>query len=122
MNDYERNIVPCNGCFACCRNQRVVLRPDDRKDFYKTIPSRKGNNGPLEQMLAHKPNGDCHYLDRRKRRCSIWKDAPLACKEFDCRKWLGNFDVADKLAILHDVDGEVALAAVQLLVKEKCNP
>jgi Fe-S-cluster containining protein len=116
----ERAIVPCNGCKACCKKQRVVLREGDRKDFYQTVPNRKGNDGPLELMLAHKTNGDCWYLGRYG--CSIWKDAPLACKEFDCRKWWQTFSLEERKAILGDVDAEVAMAAASLLVKEKCSP
>ena len=55
--------VPCNGCTLCC--QRDLLFP-----------------GHL--MLAHKPNGDCIYLDR-EHGCTIHDCRPRMCREMDCR-------------------------------------
>ena len=58
----NRNTVPCDGCAACCRGERIILRPEDDKELYVVIPTRKGNDGQIEFMLPHKPNGDCYYL------------------------------------------------------------
>ena len=57
----ERFTVPCNGCAACCP-RADHLRAEDDKEFYVVIPTRKGNDGPIEFVLPHKPNGDCYYL------------------------------------------------------------
>jgi Fe-S-cluster containining protein len=55
----ERFTVPCNGCAACCRRERIILRAEDDKELYVVIPSRKGNDGPIEFVLPHKPDGRC---------------------------------------------------------------
>ena len=112
----ERFTVPCNGCAACCRRERIILRAEDDKELYVVIPTRKGNDGPIEFVLPHKPNGDCYYPayggDGRSE-CSIWDHAPTACREFDCRKWWASFDPTQQEALLLDyLDSDVALAAM----------
>ena len=92
------------------------LRAEDDKELYVVIPTRKGNDGPIEFVLPHKPNGDCYYLayggDGRSE-CSIWDHAPTACREFDCRKWWASFDPTQQEALLLDyLDSDVALAAM----------
>ena len=103
--------VPCNGCTACCKGQRIIL--DMEKDCwraYRTEPTRKGNDGPVELMLAHKPNGDCIYLAADG--CSIHGSAPIACQQFDCRLWVIGFKSA--LAI-SPLDRDCANAAMERL-------
>ena len=48
----ERFTVPCNGCAACCRRERIILRAEDDKELYVVIPTRKGNDGPIEFVIA----------------------------------------------------------------------
>jgi hypothetical protein len=38
---------------------------------------------PGALMIAHKPNGDCIYLDEKC--CSIHDHAPSLCRSADCR-------------------------------------
>jgi hypothetical protein len=83
---------------ACCKNQRVILGPEDEDWFYIVVPTRKGNDGPVEFMLAHHANGDCYYLTDNG--CAIWDRAPFACREFDCRKWWNGFDERQKIAVM----------------------
>ena len=103
--------VPCNGCQACCKLERVILSPEngDDPELYLTVPTKKGNDGPVEWMLAHQVNGDCIYLD--KHGCSIHGKAPWACRQFDCRKWLLGFPEAEWGAMERDIDGDVVRAA-----------
>lgn len=104
------NIVPCNGCMACCKHERIILHPEhDQPLKYLTVPTRKGDGEPA-LMLRHKPNGECIYL--AKDGCSIHGDAPWACRQFDCRKWLLGFPEAmQELLTPDDIDGEVIAAA-----------
>lgn len=72
--------VPCNGCTLCCHNDLVRLLPGDDETRYLTEPH------PLfqgQRMLAHKPNGDCIYLNEFG--CGIHGYAPRQCREMDCR-------------------------------------
>jgi hypothetical protein len=83
--------------------------------LYVVIPTRKGNDGQIEFMLPHKPNGDCYYLSYvggGRSKCSIWDHAPAACREFDCRKWWASFNPTQQEALLFDhLDSDVVLAA-----------
>ena len=58
--------VPCNGCTLCCQGDAVRLQPEDSVTEYRTEPHPYI---PGARMLAHKPNGECIYLDERG--CSI---------------------------------------------------
>lgn len=49
--------------------------------MYQTVPH---DHFKGELMLAHKPNGDCVYLELGG--CSIQATKPLMCKEMDCRR------------------------------------
>lgn len=72
--------VPCNGCTLCCRKDAVRLLPADDPSEFKTEPHPYW---PGEVMLAHKPNGDCIYLEPGG--CSIHDRRPQMCREMDCR-------------------------------------
>lgn len=69
--------VPCGGCHACCKQDRVTLGPSDDLDSFKWH---------LEfgrPTLDRKPNGECTYLTDRG--CSIHGAQPDICRRFDCR-------------------------------------
>lgn len=70
----DRNDVNCDGCSACCVNERVILSPaaGDDPDAYWTNLTEI--NGSMETVLAHKPNGECVYLT--KKGCAIHDRAP----------------------------------------------
>ena len=72
--------VPCNGCTLCCQGDAVRLEAEDLTMGYQTEahPYIKG-----ALMLAHKPNGDCIYVNERG--CSIHDRAPSLCRTADCR-------------------------------------
>lgn len=72
--------VPCNGCTLCCQGDAIRLLPEDRAEEYETVPHPRV---PGALMLAHKPNGDCVYLDENG--CSIHGRAPSLCRSADCR-------------------------------------
>lgn len=76
---------PCNGCTLCCETDTIIVdaaRGDD-PDQYELRDLGDGI-----KALAQKPNGDCVYLDRATG-CTIHAQAPMVCREFDCRGlWL----------------------------------
>lgn len=72
-----RATVPCDGCTACCRNEAVILTPEDDASQYETEPSRLG------PRLKRKADGSCFYLGDSG--CTIHGRAPVMCKVYDCR-------------------------------------
>lgn len=111
MQASERNVVPCEGCTACCKRERIILVPEHGDDpfAYFVTPTRRGD-GEIQYMLRHKPNGDCVYLGANG--CSIHDRAPWACRQFDCRRWLAGFPEAMQDMLLpDDLDGAVLAAA-----------
>ncbi len=72
--------VPCNGCTLCCQGDAIRLEEEDRAEEFRT---ELHPYVPGALMLAHKPNGDCVYLDEHG--CSIHGRAPSLCRTADCR-------------------------------------
>lgn len=71
--------VPCNGCTLCCKNDLVRLMIHEVTKYeHEPHPFL-----PNSYMLAHKPNGDCHYLTENG--CSIHETKPIMCRTMDCR-------------------------------------
>jgi hypothetical protein len=118
----ERSVVPCNGCTACCRDERIMLFPEhgDDVDSYDTVPSTmndalRAKYGDGRRMLRHKPDGSCIYLGEAG--CTIWQRAPQICRAFDCRKWFRKFTRNERRELLHKgvMDRAVIKAAQQRL-------
>jgi Fe-S-cluster containining protein len=72
--------TPCNGCTLCCHGDAIRLLPGDDPTAYQTVPH---DHDARFLMLAHKPNGDCIYLDEHG--CTIHATKPQMCREMDCR-------------------------------------
>jgi len=93
--------VPCNGCTLCCQGDAVRLEPEDLAMNYLTEahPYIQG-----AMMIAHKPNGECIYLDDHG--CSIHDRAPSLCRTADCRSLAAriDFESAKKLHLLGRMD------------------
>lgn len=107
--------VPCDGCTACCRGERVILAPSDDPSTYLTVPAELDDGTPA-LMLDHKPNGDCIYLEDGG--CSIHDRAPWACREFDCVKWwLATPEACIELLTPDDHRGEVLEAGIRLFLR-----
>jgi Fe-S-cluster containining protein len=77
-------LVPCGTCTVCCQSDAIFLHPECGDD-YRKYQVEIADDGRV--MLAHKPNGDCIYLDREKG-CTNWADRPTICREMDCREVL----------------------------------
>ena len=87
--------VSCNGCTLCCQGDAVRLEPEDMAMGYQT-ESHPYIPGAL--MVAHKPNGECVYLDERG--CTIHDHAPSLCRIADCRSLAARIDF-DGATLLH---------------------
>lgn len=85
------NIVPCNGCRACCYGP-VTIHPalgDDPSKYELTIIQDVGI------MIKRREDGSaaCRYLADNG--CGIWKDRPALCRAFDCRIYARLFAAID---------------------------
>jgi hypothetical protein len=81
--------VPCDGCTLCCQGDAVRLEPEELLMNFSTEPHPAL---PGARMIAHKPNGDCIYLDDHG--CSIHDHAPALCRIADCRGPAARLDFA----------------------------
>lgn len=79
--------VPCDGCTACCKNELVILHPEDG-DIAARYRTRHVEHpfiaGKIVDVLLHKDNAECFYLGASG--CTIYATRPAMCKSFDCRK------------------------------------
>ena len=93
--------VPCNGCTLCCQGDAVRLETEDLGEGYHTEP-HPYIAGAV--MIAHKPNGECVYLDERG--CTIHNTAPSLCRTADCRGIAArlNFETAKALHAMGRID------------------
>jgi Fe-S-cluster containining protein len=79
--------VPCGDCTGCCTSgYSIQLRPDDSKALARIPPellvSAAGfRRGDL--TMAPLPDGVCPMLHAGK--CSIYRDRPQTCLDYDCR-------------------------------------
>ena len=86
--------VPCNGCTLCCQGDAIRLLKEDDPSEYLTEPH---SFIPGALMLAHKPNGDCIYVNENG--CSIHNRAPSLCKTADCRALAFRYDFETALKL-----------------------
>ena len=116
--------VPCNGCTLCCQGDAVRLEAEDNASDYQTEPHPYIPGAP---MLAHKPNGECVYLNERG--CSIHGHAPALCRIADCRSlaFRLNYESARQLHLMGRLDirvwqqGRKLLEAMQAQKAGKTN-
>jgi hypothetical protein len=97
----KTTFVPCNGCTLCCQGDAIRLTEEDNPADYIT---ELHPYIPNALMLAHKPNGDCIYLDEKG--CSIHDRAPALCRSADCRSIAlkYDFDTAMQLHQMKRID------------------
>ena len=81
MNIEERRkqpaAVPCNGCTACCKHDRVFLGPKDDPKAYRWHVE------DVYAVLDRNEDGSCVYLTPAG--CGIHGSAPDICRRMDCR-------------------------------------
>lgn len=85
MTRHTRKIVACDGCTLCCRNDAIVLHPEDGDDpaQYRTTAIPHPLTGRPVLMLAKAADGNCVYLDPASG-CTIHDRAPAVCRTFSC--------------------------------------
>ncbi|MEJ0023503.1 MAG: YkgJ family cysteine cluster protein [Alphaproteobacteria bacterium] len=80
--------MPCDGCTLCCKNDQIILRPEDGDDldFYDWEPIASAlYPGQSSPALKRDPaTGNCVYL--RDSGCSIHERAPAICRRFHCAR------------------------------------
>ena len=110
--------VPCNGCTLCCQGDAVRITEEDNADGYLT---ESHPYIPNALMIAHKPNGDCIYLNDTG--CSIHDRAPSLCRSADCRSLAlkYDFDTAMQLHKMKRIDIRVWDKGKDLLKEMKQN-
>lgn len=109
-------IVPCQGCRLCCQGDAVRLEEEDLARGYESEPHPYI---PGALMLAHKPNGDCVYLDDHG--CTIHGRAPALCRSADCRSVALRYDLqaAQTLHMMGRLSFDVWDKGNQLLAEMK---
>ena len=117
-NGLKIKFVPCNGCTLCCQGDAVRITEEDNADEYLTEPHPYIPNA---LMIAHKPNGDCIYLNDTG--CSIHDRAPSLCRSADCRSLAlkYDFDTAMQLHKMKRIDIRVWDKGKDLLKEMKQN-
>ena len=95
--------VPCGSCHACCKAPW----------FVKLMPWEQEDHGGVE-VLPHKDNGECIYLEEGK--CSLFESPrrPYTCRTFDCRNKLKEWDARGRPELQPDL-GPVIWAAIRLV-------
>ncbi len=87
--------VPCGACSKCCTDLSPILTPEEfmtGKYIYTLITSPIDNKPTI--AIPRNENGCIYYINKK---CSIYNDRPLACRQFDCRK--GHYPKFKELAL-----------------------
>ncbi len=79
--------VPCGDCTGCCTSgYSLQLRPDDKRALAAIPPERlvSAPGFPRGHLtMPALPDGLCPMLHSGK--CSIYRDRPQTCLDYDCR-------------------------------------
>jgi Fe-S-cluster containining protein len=79
--------VPCGSCVGCCvSSYPIPLRPGDRVALAR-LPAqfllRVASSPSGDSLMGFRDDGTCPmYADQQ---CSIYKDRPQTCRDYDCR-------------------------------------
>jgi Fe-S-cluster containining protein len=84
----DQNVIPCDGCTACCKTEQVILRPeagDDVASFdVEYIASALYPGRMVPALKRHPRSGYCIYL--RDDGCAIHGRAPATCRRYHCAR------------------------------------
>ncbi len=91
----------CTGCNAGCCTMPVEIKSsdvirlglateDEFEQSRKKVAKRLIKEGIVSSyrestdlfMLTSRPNGDCYYLDKKTRLCTVYEIRPGVCREF----------------------------------------
>ncbi len=85
--DLPESDVPCQtiNCTLCCELLSPYLTESEFKSG-KYVYTFLNSDDPTKPVIAvPKSKNGCFYLGEDKR-CTIYNDRPLACRQFDCRQ------------------------------------
>jgi uncharacterized protein len=79
--------VPCGDCVGCCVSSYFIpIRPRDHKALSKipvcvlvNVPDQPSGHA----MMGYLADGSCPML--KGSQCSIYRDRPQTCRDYDCR-------------------------------------
>jgi len=95
LHDTLKDTSPsCSTCAACCCRLEVLLTDEPNIPFYLTEQDRWGG-----WVMRRLDDGWCAALDRNSMRCTIYRDRPRPCREFE----LGGEDCLDERAQMDQV-------------------
>jgi len=84
----DQNAIPCDGCTQCCKNDQVILRPEDGDDLslYDWEPIASAlYPGRTSAALKRDPvTGHCVYLGETG--CTIHDKRPAICRRYHCAR------------------------------------
>jgi Fe-S-cluster containining protein len=86
--DIEESDVPCTkiGCTLCCEILSPYLTEREMKSGKYIFTFMENPANPNVPVIAiPRIETGCIYFGADKR-CKIYNDRPLACRQFDCRK------------------------------------
>jgi len=79
--------VDCHECAACCSSSQFIhIRPKETRTLErlpKEILAAAPGLPPGNMLIGYDRQGACPMLTGGK--CSIYKDRPLTCRNYDCR-------------------------------------
>ena len=79
--------VNCGECIGCCTSSYFIHIGPDEKQTVKRIPTELLFPAPGlpkgHVLMGYDKHGSCPMLVDSK--CSIYKDRPLTCRQYDCR-------------------------------------
>ena len=88
QNAVDHNAIPCDGCTQCCKNDQVILRPEDGDDLslyeWDAIESALYSGGKVAALKRDAATGHCIYL--RDFGCSIHDRRPAICRRYHCAR------------------------------------
>jgi hypothetical protein len=76
--------VPCNGCTACCRHDRIMVDPaEETTDRLAHLELEPDDLEPDKLQLKHRSDGACVHLGASG--CTVYEHRPTICRTYDCR-------------------------------------
>lgn len=95
LHDTLKDTSPsCSTCEACCCRLEVLLTDEPNIPFNLTEEDHWGG-----WVMRRLDDGWCAALDRNSMRCTIYRDRPRPCREFD----LGGDDCLEERSHMADV-------------------
>ncbi|MEO6078473.1 MAG: YkgJ family cysteine cluster protein [Steroidobacteraceae bacterium] len=86
LRDEQDAAVPCGDCVGCCvSSYPIPLRPSDAV-AQEQVPEQfllHGPHPPGHMLMGFRDDGSCPFLFERA--CSIYRDRPQTCRDYDCR-------------------------------------